>query len=336
MTTAPELLVFEKNMVDYGVKNSEFLQDMANTFDQRLDATYYDGTWVFFQIAEYTGNFLWMKGVEAALKVYRDEYVLKWNGNIPGYYKFPHGLALSALHTSSLASREALISMARNGAFARPTDSLEATKPSTESREVAYLIMTALQAERLGEPLNARYKDWVEQSRGHVDQWFVLKTAPYVRPFMVSLTCQSQIEHAEKFPEDLPKVAALVKTCADGIWPLWLPDKGAFKYTDRDTLTGGVEPAPDLNLLIAPLFAWLYYQTGDSEYLKRADLIFTGGVRQAYLAKGKHFNQNYRWAFKYLEWRQGRGNPFEVPNPPGTLECTNYFLKQIRDKLYGQ
>ena len=95
-----------------------------------------------------------------------------------------------------------------------------------------------------------------------------------------------------------------LERAANDIWDnLWLPSSEAFKYTDRATSTGGMEPAPDLNLLIAPVFAWLYHQTGNDIHRQRADAIFAGGVKHAYLVNAKQFNQNYRWSFEYLRLR---------------------------------
>jgi hypothetical protein len=61
--------------------------------------------------------------------------------------------------------------------------------------------------------------------------------------------------------------------------------------------------APDLNLLIAPAYAWLYSRTGDTTYRDRGDQIFAGGVKGAWLDGSKVFNQNYMWSFDYVKWR---------------------------------
>jgi hypothetical protein len=76
-------------------------------------------------------------------------------------------------------------------------------------------------------------------------------------------------------------------------------------YTDRIAPdgSGGTDPAPDLNLLIAPAYAWMYRQTADVTYRQQGDEIFTGGVRNATLTEDKQFNQNYEYSFDYLAWR---------------------------------
>ena len=79
-----------------------------------------------------------------------------------------------------------------------------------------------------------------------------------------------------------------------------MPDAEAFWYDSTDATAA----APDLNLLIAPAYAWLYRQTGDPAYRDRGDQIFAGGVKLAWLG-AKQFNQNYRWSFDYVRWRSG-------------------------------
>ena len=63
----------------------------------------------------------------------------------------------------------------------------------------------------------------------------------------------------------------------------------------------------DLNMLIAPLYAYLYYQTGEDRFLQRGDQIFAGGVKNAELeivSTAKQFMQNYRTSFRYVAWRK--------------------------------
>ena len=70
--------------------------------------------------------------------------------------------------------------------------------------------------------------------------------------------------------------------------------------------------APTLNLLIAPIYAWVAGRTGNLRLLDQGDRIFAGGVKHANLEGGKHFNQNYRWSFAYVSWRASAGVGEEV------------------------
>jgi len=97
--------------------------------------------------------------------------------------------------------------------------------------------------------------------------------------------------------------------------PMWVADLGgtrgnwndsggtgyaAFRYED---INKG-EPAPDLNLLIAPAYAWLFLHYGEMKYITIADQLFVSGVNLPNLNRNtKIFNQNYRWSFDYIKWR---------------------------------
>ena len=86
----------------------------------------------------------------------------------------------------------------------------------------------------------------------------------------------------------------------DWLWAnAWVPLAEAFWENRNDPAV----VAPDLNLLIAPAYAWLYRQTGDTAYRERGDQIFEGGVKYGFIGSGKHFNQHYRWSVEYIKWR---------------------------------
>ncbi len=289
-------------MKTVGAQHCANLGSSALSFDQKLSATYYDAQWVFYQIADYTRDSSWNTCAARAEAVYRDQYVLPNNGSVPGYWNFTHGLMQDYLRTGDTASKNAAILLSRNAAYSPDTTPLEWTVSADYSREVAYAIMGYLNAETLGEAHRMRLDSFVNQAFGHLDQWFGSKTAPYVRPFMVGLTAHALISHAEQRGDS--RVLPAMIQAMDWLWAnTWLPGSQAFMYTDRTVDSGGMEPAPDLNLLIAPAFAWLYHQTGEVRFRDRGDQIFAGGVANAFLGNGKQFDQNYRWSFDYVKWR---------------------------------
>ncbi len=339
---APELSLFKQQMVEYGRKHCEFLKAPTGDYNPYLAAYYYDAAWVFLQIGDFNSDPYWRDCAQRAIHVYRDLYVVPNLGNIPANWNFSHGLTEDSLRFGNEPSKSAVRQLATDGAYARDTTPVLETVDSTMSREVAFPMMAMLNAEKLGFALRPRYFTLVEQAFGHMNQWFVSKSAPYVRPFMVALTAHALIMNHER-KNDTRTIPTLRKA-ADELWNnFWLPESGAFKYTNVDTSkfdpsafaykTGGTEPAPDLNLLIAPIYAYLFFQTGEVTFRDRADQIFAGGVSQAYLVNPKQFNQNYRWSFDYLKWREGKPSPCEAIPTPNTVACTNYFLKQIRDSL---
>jgi hypothetical protein len=308
-------------MVTYGTRHCALYDDSTLTFDQRLGATYYDAIKVFNQIADYTGDPAWSACELKARAVYRDAYVIPGNGAAPGYWNFTTGLRMDFEDTASAASKTAVVLLSTNGPYCQDGTPTSYTESAHFSRETAYCLTALLNAEALGEPHRARRDLLAAHAFGHIDQWFISKDfrAPdvypdvpgaagnyYIQPFMVGLTAQALIRYWEVTRD--PRVLPAVKTALDAIWErAWVPTDQAFWYEnwvpDPTYAFPAKSGAPDLNLLIAPAFAWVYQQTGDSKYRDRGDQVFAGGVKGAYLEGTKQFNQSYMWSFDFVRWR---------------------------------
>ena len=310
----PRLAEWENNMQTFGRPHCARLQNYSG-FDSYgnpngLAETYYDAQNVFQRLAAYTGDATWLPCAAAAERIYRDGFVLdsstgqNCNGGFcAGYWNFTDGLRRDFVQNGDLISQQANVSLSRNAAFARD-NTPEDTSRAEYSREVSYAILSYLNAEEVGEPRRPRLALLINQSLGHFDQWFVSQTYADTKPFIVGLSAQALIRYWEKTGDNriLPKI----RLAADSLWnDYWVVDSEAFIYEKAPSNVPGEgrTPAPDLNLLIAPLYAWLYHQTGNTIYQIRGDAIFAGGVRYAYLGGGKQFDQNYRWSDEFVRWR---------------------------------
>lgn len=307
-TPIPQLAQWESNMTTYGQQHC-----ILGT----LDHTYYDAERVYYQIAAYTGNTaVWQACAGLAEQVYRDGYVLPNNGSVPGYWNFPAGMRLDYERTGDLASKDGVVLLSQNAAYAHDRP-LEWTASADLSREVAYAINSYIDAEAMGEPRRARRQQLVDQAYGHLDQWFVRFAWPgpwqqspqetaRLSPFMVGLTAHALIKDWEETQD--PRLIPALKRAADWMWAnAWIPASEAMWYEFPDANQPCCQasgPAADLNLLIAPMYAFLYQQTGETTYRDQGDALFAGGVKSAYLGGGKQFNQNYWWSFDYVTWRQ--------------------------------
>jgi hypothetical protein len=310
----PLIVQWESNMISYGRQHCNELQPGGAPDNYQLEYTYYDAESVYYQIMKYTGDPTWKYCAGLAQGLYRDKIVLPQNGKIPGYWSFTKGLLLDWQRTKDPLDYTAVNDIIWNAAFHGETP-LEWTASIDSSREVAYAIMNYLNAETMGMPRRTRLADMVNQALGHIDQWFVTKTAQYMRPFMVAITCKALIQYYDVTHDS--RIPPAVKKAIDGVWAqAWMAQQQTFQYTNVDTRnisaasmgynTGSTDPSPDLNLMIAPVYAWWYMQSGDTTYRDKADQIFAGGITKGgpSLYYAKQFNQNYWWSFEYLNYRR--------------------------------
>jgi hypothetical protein len=293
-------------MNQYGQRVCDELGDESPASEQALAATYYDGIDVFLRIAHYRREEKWTQCANRAIAIYRDNYVFPNGGVIPAYWNFTHGLTRHHLLTGDEKSRQAVLMIAQNAAFSREDTPLTDTQSNALSREVAYTIMTYLNAIKLGAKPSPRLQPLVDQAIAHLQQWNSddTRNSP-MKPFMVALTGQALIQYYEYHRKDERIPPMLRQTLAEMWSRTWRADEGAFRYQEKSFNPDDLEGAPDLNLLIAPAYMWIGHHDNDDEFRSRAEQIFSFGVQRSFLGNGKHFNQNYRWSFDFVTWRNG-------------------------------
>jgi hypothetical protein len=317
----PQLRLWEENMKKFGLQHAD---ERSKGVDESA-VWYYDGERVFYQIADYTSDPQWNTFAQNSKETYRN-YVFQNNGRVGGWRVFPHGLFMDYTRTGDEESKRAALLLAKGSPFAMTGGGV----PEALSRETAYIIDAYLVAEALGEPRSANLEKAVGYALGHIDQWFVKNSSRNWAPFMFGLTAEALIAYHDQAPAGdfgrgagvsgtlevgLPRRAAApqerrslpdprilpaIKLGCDECWKrAWREKEQAFFYRADNPAQG----TADLNLLVAPAYAWVYLQTGDITYRDRGDKAFAGGVRGAYFAGGKQFSQNYRWSFDYAKWR---------------------------------
>ena len=137
-------------MVSYGRKHCAYFE--ATDPKDALQATYYDAIRVFYQIADFTGDTSWNSCAARARKAYRDEYVIASQAwTVPGYWNFTTGLRMDWERTRDVRSKDTVIAMSQKAAYAMDVTPLANTANTITSREVAYAILSYLNAEALGE-----------------------------------------------------------------------------------------------------------------------------------------------------------------------------------------
>ena len=293
-TSLASLAQWQSNMVTYGRKYCTPAE--AGSYSM-YTVGYYDGTRIYYQIADLTGDSSFNACADLVYGSY-SKYVNDNKGGIPGYQEFPHGIAMRFQRTGDLAARQTLTTLKNGGSFSNWPDAASIIDWG-RSRETSYAIETNLVDQAQGGAPNPHFQDLVEAQFGQFDQWFVSKSTKYVQPFMVALAAEALIQYWDVSHD--PRVLPTLQMAADQVWAQsWDTSTHKLRYWEDD---GTFALYSDLNLLLAPMYGWVYQQTGAQIYRDEGDELFNYGVAGAWLDGGKQFSQNYRWSQKYVEWR---------------------------------
>lgn len=260
---------------------------------------------------------------------YVNDYVLPNYGAIPGFRVFSEGSCLDVINKTR-RERASLLSML----LILQNNNYHVSDPDISnpafSRECAYALMTFINVERTQRialsPAQQARRDLLLTSSLSIVQKWKDNQAEYFRPFMGALTARALIMYHTHIQKD-PRILPAIKTIAALCQPLFKEQDGpwgqgkSFFYTDRVT---GSDPEdsktqPDLNLLICPLFGWLYFQTKETQYRDLGCKAFEGGVsvydqyghhsygaflgtRSSINPSGKQYCQQLFWGLDFLAW----------------------------------
>jgi hypothetical protein len=300
----PGLRAWEGAMLALGSKWCDLNQQFA--FGVESQVWYYDGGRVFLQMADYTGNPRWLDCARTILAQYQDN-ILSRGGGVQGWRIFPHGLTMNHLRNADAGSREAVLAIAKNSAFA-PTSG--ANGPDL-IRETAYIVETYVKEQQITGVPNPHLGKAVDFLLGDFDVIFRSDADAFQQSFFDGLAAEALIQYYEATSD--PRVPPAIKAMLDFIWDnCWDQTSHMLKYSPL-AVPGVFDTVS--NNLVAPAFAWYWNLTGDSTYLTRGDELFQHALDQDISYSGKIFAQNYHWSFDYVRWRQG--GRFSASHPAG-------------------
>jgi hypothetical protein len=179
----------------------------------------------------------------------------------------------------------------------------------------------------------AQVKQMAAYCLGYVDQ--LVNHNGYEESFYDGLIAKALIDYYSdpNTGNGDARVPPAMQALADHLWNNnWLPyygNDGQFWYgagtygqfgpilmtsgTDN-TLGSGLT---NLNLLIAPLFAWVYHLTGQQQYQLEGDQIWADAVNSppgnGIGWSGKNYSQQYRWSINYPLWRGATTGCYTLP-----------------------
>ena len=286
-------------------------------------AWYYDGDRVFRQIAHYTKNNSSLAAATKCRKYYRSYLHCPTVGYyVDGWRNFTKGFYYDWIDNRDATSKADAILIAKRGKFSQSQHQsdlphwLKTASSVDLSREIAYAIEAWNVAKDLGDAefagrdpyLDLAYyqlETWKSYLQGYPGSKYPGDQGARYQPFMFALTCEALIDvynnpntakaDREKILRGLADVARLTYD------KLYNKEHHSFVSNTGNPTTYW----PALNLLIVPVYGWLWHETGERYYLESGDRIFSDGVVFGWpeVWGGKQFSQNYRWSFDYVNWR---------------------------------
>jgi len=349
----PDLATYKASAAKYGIFNCAQDTDVSprtirpndnanltpvSTAFQR-GAWYYDGVRVFYNVQNLLkASINWEQCRQNVRAVYRDDYVIPNKGAIPVFLQFPQGAYIDYIKGNGATEALTFINYIDAHTYGVANGGL--VDVNYLQRETAYSLKNDIYANKLGQN-NVRYGQstnfWLayhlDHVLGHVDQICLSQNASYFENFMAGLQADALIDYYTDVSPD-PRIPSAIKCLADYLytnqWNLINFDPGSFPY-DSWRATGNIGSATgssmvSLNMLIAPMYAWLFKMTGLSQYQIVGDVIWDHGVLfDGPLAGGldnnlgsgngypncncgKQYSQQYMWGPSYVDWRSSPGS----------------------------
>ena len=263
---------------------------------------YYDGAFVYYQTADYTGNSAWLGCANNIVRQYRD-FVLAQGGRVPAWRLFVAGLERAARMAGPADTSyiTAITQLALNSPYAAAGGLIR----DDGIRETAYLLEAQLAMSRLTGQRAPMEQRTADRLIGMFDSLFVSNNYVYQQLFMDGLALRALIDYYSMRQD--ARVPGLVKVALDWIYAnAWVPGQGLL--TNPEPLGprcdwGCQSPVMDLVNLVAPAYAWYWALTGNPAYLSWGDELFSQSLNSDISYSGKIFSQNYRWSFDYVRWR---------------------------------
>lgn len=359
MTAVPYKTEYWANMVEWAGYLAEWfvnkgIDEAATTpgspeqydaWDAALAQSYYDGQLCAYYVQDHLGDNSLATWIANERKAYVDWYLDKYNvlGGATAYRAFSEGLLQDVLRGTAKSSDSiAQINRMLTAISYATSDGTgdDALTRSALSRETAYMLMLHINATRAGITLDStqltRQSHLLDLALSHIDDW-VNETAEFYRPFMGSITSHALIHYYLYVAED-SRILPALESLATYTWTFWKDSAGgwgqanSFLYTNTVGEDGidwwasseDANTTPDLNMMIAPTFGFLWWQTGVQDWRDKGDAIFAGSISNyepvidggfynsgAYLGyrsssnpNGKQYDQQLVWGPLYIEWAE--------------------------------
>jgi len=205
-------------------------------------------------------------------------------------------------------------------------------------RELSFTTEALIAAKGAGNITNAgQIPIGIDYLLADIDQ--IVNASVSHEPFLDGVIADTLIHYYIDTGSTDARIPPAIQALADHLWNhYWILGAcsgygpytvtGCFAYSagmsqmgiDEST-NGSANNDAGLNLMIAPMYGWLFKMTGNATipgsdgsqcrgkrgrpctYQQAGDTIFQKGISQSDYFQPKNWAQNYRWSFDYVTWR---------------------------------
>ncbi len=321
----------------------------------------YDGGRIYQQVSDYDYWVLgdrdqqhlaeWPRCAQLVLGPYQNTTIGTEGAFVMEPNQFPFGMEMNYLRTGDSTMQAAVNLLANNPIYDLY---FSAAVYPTSVRVSAYMMDDRLASELVGSPRNSAFAlRAVDVLLGYLDQSYNLsfnnpnQQGYLTHPFLIGTAMEALITYYEldlaegntpdaRIPLEIKKVLDWWEATQ------YIRFTHTLAYNVYDvpmdpTLVGGaLYDATELNDLVAPAFAWYWYESNDTTYLNEGDDLFShvfdsaGGQNRGggngWTWAVKEYNQVYKWSFDYVRWRSGQNPDGSQPPVAAVMAAANPYM----------
>lgn len=280
------------------------------SFGVETQAWYYDGTLVYYQIADYTGDPKWKACALSIADAYT-AYIM--SGSVPGWRVFTQGLNRAWVETRDPKYRDAVQRLITTGS---PYAKVGGDPADNVNRETSYMLRAYTDAHLMGLPTDsaavARSLNWL------LGMCQTLFAGPPMQTnaldhqlFMDGLMAEAMSYYYDSWIAD-PRIPPTLKKMCDWIWTyawddtagkmLWNPFPPNSGYPHHCDSSCQVYVTGLIGLTM-PVFWWYWKLSGDDGYRAKGDRMFAH-MMDTLPYSGKEFSQQFKWTIPWINQRK--------------------------------
>lgn len=286
---------------------------------------YYDAAWVYYQIADYTGDKQWRNCADTISNQYA-QALIAVGGSFSAFNRyFSDGFVRSLRTPGSLGVTAANLVWSKNALGGISSVAIRETSYAVEAGISVAKMKGWKTFQEIGDPaMKSRIQQKADLLWGALADYKDNPNA-YFQSFMAGIGMRAALKWYdfsgdERMPVAVKDLVDLMgsEMCGNDpshpdevSWMRGLRAPGSLDQGPTCAYNCSPYSAAELHAIFVPAWAFMWQRTGNDLYRKQGDAMWSTIWDRNISYSGKIFGQSFRWSFDYVSWREGR-----EPNRP--------------------